>query len=87
VTVEISDAAVEVLRRSLEAARRLNPDVIIRLVRDASGVRTVLAESAEPTDTFVERGLAIVAVEAGIEGALDVEAPHDHLVLRTQASR
>lgn len=79
-TVEISDAAVEVLRRSLDAARRLNPDVVIRLVRDASSVRTVLAEAAEPSDTLTE----LVAVEAGIDGVLDVESPHDRLVLRAR---
>jgi hypothetical protein len=78
VTVEITDAATEVLRRSLEAARRLNPDVVIRLVRDASGVKTVLAEHADPSD----RATDLVAVEAGIEGVLDVESPHDRLILR-----
>lgn len=82
-TVEVTDAAAEVLRRSLEAARRFNPDVVIRLVREASGVKTVLAERAEPSDALIERGLAVVAVEAGLEGVLDVESPHDRIVLRS----
>ena len=77
-TVEITAAAAEALRRSLDAARRFNPGVVIRLVRDPSGVKTVLAERTEPSDTITE----LVAIESGIDGVLDVESPHDRLVLR-----
>jgi len=84
VSVETTDLAKEVLRRSVAAARRFNPEATIRLVRRGSAVEPVLAERAEPGDERLD--LEGVVVESGIGGLLDVEPPHDRLVLKPPGS-
>jgi hypothetical protein len=85
--IEITDWAAEVLARSLDAARRLNPDAVIKLVRRGDRVEPVLAERAGADDVVMAGGAGVeVAVEAGLDGVLDVEPPHDRLVLKPPGS-
>jgi hypothetical protein len=84
--VEFTDWATDILTRSQEAARRFNPDAVIRLARTPSGVEAKLAEGPEPGDQREVAGEVTVYVEAGLEGLVDVEEPHDRLVLRPAGS-
>lgn len=74
------------LRRSLDAARRLNPDATIRLRRQAGGIQAALAEEPQPGDAPLDLGGAVAYAAPGIEGMLDVEPPHDTLVLKPPGS-
>lgn len=78
-----TDWAIEILSRADTAARRFNPDVRVRIVRDAGSVRFELTDEPGPTDQVVEHpsGFTLLA-EAGLEGTVDVVEPHDQLVLR-----
>jgi hypothetical protein len=80
-----TDWAVEILSRADEAARRFNPDVRVRIVREAgAGVRFELTDEAAPTDRIVEHesGFTLLVPE-GLEGTVDVVEPHDQLILRS----
>ena len=72
--------------RSHAAATRFNPDAKIRLARTDSGVEAILAERAEPSDEPIDIGGVTLYVESGLDGLLDVEEPHDRLVLRPTGS-
>ena len=78
-----TDWAIEILSRADTAARRFNPDVRVRIVRDAGSVRFELTDEPGPTDQVVEHpsGFTLLA-EEGLEGTVDVVEPHDQLVLR-----
>jgi hypothetical protein len=80
--IEFTDWAVDILRRSHEAARRFNPKATVRVFRKGSGVQFALVDSAAPDDDVVEREGFTLLVEKGIEGVIDVVEPHDQLVLR-----
>lgn len=80
--IEVTDWARDILERSQRAARRFNPDAEIRVASVAGSVQAVLAESPEPGDRELRVGDVTVYVEPGLEGLLDVEEPHDRLVLR-----
>jgi hypothetical protein len=81
--IAFSDWAVDILRRSDEAARRFNPDARIRLRREGErGVRFELTDEQEPTDTVVDDLGFTLLVEVGLEGTVDVVEPHDQLILR-----
>jgi hypothetical protein len=84
--IELTDWARDILRRSQEAARRFNPDARIRLARTATGVETVLTDSPDPADVEVEDDGVTIYVEEGLTGLLDVEEPHDRLVLKPPGS-
>jgi hypothetical protein len=84
--IEVTDWARDILTRSQEAARRFNPDARIRLARIGGEVQAVLAEKAESGDREVEVGEVSLYVEEGLEGLLDIEEPHDRLVLRPAGS-
>jgi hypothetical protein len=84
--IEFTDWARDILSRSQQAARRFNPDAIIRLARTGAGVQAMLAEGPEPDDRAEEIGGVTVYVEADLEGLVDVEEPHDRLVLRPKGS-
>jgi hypothetical protein len=84
--IEFTDWARDILSRSQQAARRFNPDAVIRLARTGAGVQAMLAEGPEPEDRVEEVGGVTVYVEADLEGLVDVEEPHDRLVLRPQGS-
>lgn len=84
--VELTDWARDILERSQAAARRFTPDAVIRLTRTAAGIEAVLAERAQEGDVRVQEGDVTLWVEAGIEGLVDVEEPHDRIVLRPAGS-
>jgi hypothetical protein len=79
-----TDWAIEILSRADEAARRFNPDVRVRIVRDdASGVRFELTDEAQTTDRIVDHPAGFtLLVSEGLEGTVDVVEPHDQLILR-----
>jgi hypothetical protein len=81
--LEFTDWAVDILSRADTAARRFNPDVRVRLVRDGGGVRFELTDEAGPSDRLVDHpsGFSLL-VEDGLEGTVDVIEPHDQLILR-----
>ncbi len=85
--IELTEWAREILSKSQEAAHRFNPDAKIRLTRSGESVQAVLAESPDPEDQEVEvRDGVTLFVERGLEGLVDVEEPHDRLVLRPAGS-
>lgn len=82
--LEFTDWAIEILSRADEAARRFNPDVRVRIVRDGGGaVRFELTDEADSTDRIVDHpsGFTLL-VSGGLEGTVDVVEPHDQLILR-----
>jgi hypothetical protein len=84
--LEFTDWAKEILAKADTAARRFNPDVKIRLTRVGGVVQAVLAEGPETEDRAVELEAMTLYVEHGLEGLVDVEEPHDRLVLRPAGS-
>jgi hypothetical protein len=84
--IELTDWARDILQRSQEAARRFNPDAMIRLARTSSGVQAILTDALAPSDETVSVGGMTLYVERGLEGLVDVEEPHDRLVLRPAGS-
>lgn len=80
-----TDWAIEILSRADAAARRFNPDVRVRIIRDVSGggVRFELTDEADPADQVLEHpsGFTLL-VQEGLEGTVDVVEPHDQLILR-----
>ena len=85
--IELTEWARDILSKSQEAARRFNPDARVRLTRSEEGVQAVLAESPDPEDQEVEvRDGVTLFVERGLQGLVDVEEPHDRLVLRPAGS-
>jgi hypothetical protein len=84
--IEVTDWARDILTRSQNAARRFNPGATIRLARVGDMVQAVLAEAPEPGDQQVDLGDVTVHVEEGLDGLVDVEEPHDRLVLKPSGS-
>jgi hypothetical protein len=84
--MEFTDWARDILSRSQQAARRFNQNAVIRLARTGAGVQAVLAEGPEPGDREEQVDGMTVYVEPGLEGLVDVEEPHDRLVLRPSGS-
>ena len=84
--IAFTEWARDILQRSQEAARRFDPEAIIRLARTATGVEAVLAKAPEAGDQPVEVGKMTLFVEQGLEGLIDIEEPHDRLVLRPAGS-
>jgi hypothetical protein len=84
--VEFTQWALDILRRSHEAARRFNPDATVRVFREGGGVRFVLTDQPEQTDQRIDRDGFVLLVEEGIEGTIDVVEPHDQLILRPGGS-
>jgi hypothetical protein len=82
--LEFTDWAIQILSRADTAARRFNPDVRVRIVRDAGGVRFELTDEAGSADRVLEHpsGFTLL-VEDGLEGIVDVVEPHDRLILRS----
>ena len=80
--IDVTGRAAELLAKADSAARRFNPDVRIRVVPDGAGVRFVLSDGPEDGDTVVERNGVTFFVDAALDGVVDVEEPHDRLVLR-----
>jgi hypothetical protein len=84
--LEFTEWARDILARSQQAARRFSPGAVIRLARRGGGVEAVLAEGPEDGDRAEAAGEVIVYVEDGLEGLVDVEEPHDRLVLKPPGS-
>ena len=84
--IEVTEWARDILGKSQEAVKRFTPDAVIRLVRTAAGVEARLADGPEATDQKVDAGDATVFAEAGLEGVIDIEEPHDRIVLKPLGS-
>jgi hypothetical protein len=84
--IEVTEWARDILTRAQAAARRFDPEARIRLARVDGSVQAVLADGPRPGDREVEVGDMTLYVERGLEGLLDVEEPHDRLVLRPLGS-
>jgi hypothetical protein len=84
--ITFTDWAVDILGRAQQAARRFDPDAKLRLARTSNGVQAVLVHDPEPGDRSLNAGGATVFVESGLEGLVDIEEPHDRLVLRPAGS-
>lgn len=80
--MEITDWAKDILHKSQEAAVRFNPDAKIRLTKTRAGVEAQLAPEPASGDQLVELEDMTLYVEAGLDGMVDVQEPHDQLVLR-----
>jgi len=84
--IEVTDWARDILTRAHAAARRFNPDVTIRVTRVGGEIQAVLAEAPERGDQEISFDDLTIHVEEGLQGLLDVEEPHDRLVLRPPGS-
>jgi hypothetical protein len=80
--IDVTAPAADLLAKADSAARRFNPNACIRVVPDRVGVRFVLADGPEAGDTVVERDGVTFFVDSTLDGIVDVEEPHDRLVLR-----
>ena len=80
--IDVTGRAADLLAKADSAARRFNPDARIRVVPDGVGVRFVLTDGHEDGDTVVERNDVTFFVDATLDGVVDVEEPHDRLVLQ-----
>lgn len=80
--IAFTEWATEILRRTWQAARRLNPDAMVRMQRGPGGVEFVLTDRRAETDELVVGDGFELLVEAGLEGTVDVVEPHDQLILR-----
>jgi hypothetical protein len=85
--LEFTDWAKDILSRADQAARRFNPEVRIRLARTPQGVQALLTDEPDPTDATVDVDGVALFVERGLEGMVDIEEPHDRLVLRPAGSK
>jgi hypothetical protein len=84
--LEFTDWAKEILQRSVQAARRFDPDAKIRLARMGGTVQAVLTDRPGAQDLLFELDGATVYVEQGLEGLVDIEEPHDRVVLKPPGS-
>lgn len=84
--IEVTGRAADLLAKADTAARRFNPGARIRVVSDRDGgVRFVLSDGPEANDVVVERDGVTFYADATLNGIVDVEEPHDRLVLRRNA--
>jgi Fe-S cluster assembly iron-binding protein IscA len=85
VPVRVSERALEVLKRALEAGRMDPATVGIRLtIGPAGDLRTAFAEEPDPGDQTIEAGgvrLFVSAQLATSDASVDVSPEHDTLVL------
>jgi hypothetical protein len=84
--IELTDWAREILSKSHAAATRFNPDAKIRLARAGAAVQAQLTDAPAADDARVPLDGFDLFVEAGLAGLVDVEEPHDRLVLRPLGS-
>jgi hypothetical protein len=86
--IEVTDWAKDILHRSNQAARRFNPGASVRLARRGGEVQAMFIDRPGPNDQAIQLGEQLtIFVEHGLEGLIDVEEPHDRLVLRPSGSR
>jgi len=86
-TLEFTEWAKDILQRADAGARRLNPDARVRLVRVGAVMEAVLADAPGAEDAVVSIGEATIFVENGLQGLVDIEEPHDRLVLKPLGSQ
>ena len=85
--IELTDWAREIVTKSQAAAARFNPSANwTRLARVGGEVRAELTDEPSAEDQVVPVGSVELYVESGLEGLLDIEEPHDRLVLRPLGS-
>lgn len=84
--ITFTEWAVDILGRAQQAARRFDPEAQLRLARTSAGVQAVLVHGPEPGDRTLDAGGVPVFVEPDLEGLVDIEEPHDRLVLRPAGS-
>ena len=84
--IEFTDWASEILRRTHEAARRFDPDALVRMGRGRTGVEFALTDSPQDGDELVAGDGFEILVERGLDGIVDVVEPHDQLILRPAGS-
>lgn len=84
--IAFTEWATDILQRTHEAARRLNPEATVRLARAGGGVAFTLTDEREVSDTLVRGDGFELLVEEGLGGTVDVVEPHDQLVLRPPGS-
>lgn len=80
--IEVTEWAADILRRTTEAARRMNPRATVRVQRSADGVAFLLTDERPEGDELVRGEGFELLVEAGLDGTVDVVEPHDRLILR-----
>jgi hypothetical protein len=84
--IEFTDWARDILNRAQTAARRFDPEARVRLARTSTGVEALLVHEPEPGDREVEAGEVSLFIQEGLDGLVDIEEPHDRLVLRPAGS-
>jgi len=84
--IEFTPWAVEVLARAHHAATRLNPDARLRLSQRGGVMGSALTDRPMEGDAEARVGEITVFVAADVDGLVDVEVPHDRLVLRPAGS-
>jgi hypothetical protein len=84
--ISFTQWAVDILGRAQQAARRFDPEAKLRLARTSNGVQAVLVHEPEAGDRSLDAGGVNVFVEVGLQGLVDIEEPHDRLVLRPAGS-
>lgn len=85
--IEFTEWAKEILEKSDQAAKRFNPDAKVRLAKVSGTMQAILTDQPNPNDDQVEVGPATIYVEAGLQGLVDVQEPHDRLVLKPAGSK
>lgn len=84
--IEFTEWAKDILQRTQTAAARFDPAARVRLARKRGVVEAMLIHDPEPDDVEVDAGGMAVFVERDLEGLVDIEEPHDRLVLRPPGS-
>jgi hypothetical protein len=85
--IEVTAWAREILTKSQQAAARFNPAAKIRLTRARGGVQAALTDAPDPADQQIDLDGMTLYVESGLEGLIDIEEPHDRVVLRPLDSK
>ena len=85
-TLDVTEWATEILTKAHRAATRFNPDARIRVASIGGQVQAILTDEAEPGDTELALQDFSILVAQGLVGCLDIEEPHDRLVLRPAGS-
>lgn len=83
---EVSEWARDILSRSLQAARRFNPDVVIRVAPTPGGVAAALVEAPQDGDRALPFGDGAIVVAPEVDGLLDITEPHAQLILKPAGS-
>lgn len=80
--LEITEGALDVIRRAYTAAERFGPKARIRVLRLGGEVEIGFAQEPEDGDEVIEQEGLTIFVQGGISGTLDVSAEHSRLIVR-----